>query len=364
MNRYKKWLKYTVINVIVGFSIVVIFNYKIDSAGIFTTDSCLYEAAGFMAKGSIVAGLGDEAFDGRRFQIFFIKQIEEDVKTIVLGSSRTKELRARYLNKLENGFYNHAVNGASLQDYIAIIGAYKQLKGYIPKNIIIGIDPWAFNKNSGRNRWESISEYYDYIMPFIVDSHIENSEFDQSKRELKQLLNFDYTLTNIKYLYRRIKHREKPFYIVKSLDIDDYLREPDGSIHYPNSINNITQEKLFLEAKKYTQGNIYSLENYKKLEFLDDFHSYMKYLKEEGVKVTFFLPPYNNMAYDILKENKKYKINEVEHYLRTYSSENNITLIGSYNPYNLDLNNMDFFDGMHVKDNGIEKIFKNFDNPL
>ncbi len=362
MNIYKKWILKTSLLTTVFFLGIMFFNYKVDTAGIFSSNSCLRSAASAMANGNIVAGLGDEAFDGRLFQILFIKEINKKVNTIALGSSRTKELRSRYLSNNSSNFYNHSVNGSSLQDYIAIVGAYKKIKGYIPKEIIIGIDPWIFNKNSGRNRWKNISGYYDFMKQEISGEEMQTDKLFFSVNKLKQLLNYDYTITNIKYLYQRLRKRDNGFYIVDTLETDDFLREPDGSIHYPFSVRNPNKEKLLIKSKNYALGNVYSLENYHKIAFKKEFDTFMKYLRQKGVKVTIFLPPYNPIPYDILKKQKKYKIDGVERYLRMYAKHNKLDLIGSYNPHTLNLVMTDFFDGMHVNSNSIKQMFNKYND--
>lgn len=360
MNIYQKWLLRTSVMSIVFFISIMSFNYKVDTAGIFSSNSCLSFAAKAMANGEIVAGLGDEAFDGRLFQILFIKEIKKQVDVIALGSSRTKEVRQRYLNMDNLNFYNHSVNDASIHDYIAIVGAYKKIKKYLPKEIIIGIDPWVFNENSGRNRWKSISEYYDYMNQKISLTSTSTDKLLPFLNRLKQLGNYEYTLTNISYLYRRYKKKDNGFYIADDISVNDYLREPDGSIHYPDLVKNLQKSKLILKSKNYTAGNIYSLENYHKLTYTKEFDAFIQYLKKEGVKITIFLPPYNPIPYDILKTQNKYRINEIENYLRKYADENSLNVIGSYNPHKLNLQMSDFFDGMHLKDKNIEIIFKDY----
>ncbi|MBT7816453.1 MAG: hypothetical protein HN566_06925, partial [Polaribacter sp.] len=54
------------------------------------------------------------------------------------------------------------MSNASLEDSIAIMGlAQSRFK---PKTIIMGLDPWMIDKNSGRTQWETLQdEYYDEI---------------------------------------------------------------------------------------------------------------------------------------------------------------------------------------------------------
>ena len=78
-----------------------------------------------------------------------------------------------------------------------------------------------------------------------------------------------------------------------------------------------------------------------------------------GVNVYFYLTPYHPTTYDILISQEKYKIiNEVEIYVKEFAKQNNIKVVGSYNPHLLNLKNEHFFDGMHSLDEAYEIIFK------
>ena len=46
----------------------------------------------------------------------------------------------------------------------------------------------------------------------------------------------------------------------------------------------------------------------------------------------------------------------MEEYIKAYVNDKNITLIGSYNPYNYNLQTTDFYDGMHSSIDGILKV--------
>jgi hypothetical protein len=95
----------------------------------------------------MVAGLTN--YDERIFQKLVILNLKNKNDTIVIGSSRSLKVRKKFVS--ESGpFFNHSVSGASLEDYISIIGVYEKTYGYVPSTVILGIDPWIFNKNNGR----------------------------------------------------------------------------------------------------------------------------------------------------------------------------------------------------------------------
>ena len=352
----KKWLLYSFVNISLLIISTSIFNYKIDSLELFNKSSNLVNAAKALTNGKMVAGLKD--YDQRIFQELIIKNLKVKSDVIVIGSSRSMQLRKRFFLKDEINFFNYSVSGASLEDYIAIIGTYEMMHRYIPSTIILGIDPWIFNKNNGRNSWKSLKKYYDYEINKFYKKQKNNTPITINTTKWKQLINYDYTISNIKSLRNLTKNNKKMFYITDTIDIDDSIKENDGSIHYPYAIRYIKTENAKRAAISSTKGNVFSLENYKKLSNLLLFEEFIKYLKSKNIKIIFFLPPYNPISYDILIKNPKYSIiNDVEKYLIDFAEKNNIEIKGSYNPHIYNFKYTDFSDGMHGKDIVSQKIF-------
>jgi len=358
MNRYKKFLLIVLPLLFLGIGSIGVFNYTIDRAGLFHTDNIMQQAGKELLKGNIVAGLGDEAFDDRTFQILLVQAIQKRVDIIAIGSSRTKELRERYLENGKYTFYNHAVNHANLEDYIAILGAYKKFHNYLPKEVILGVDPWILNANSGRNLYKRIEEYNEFSDQ-IFHTHTEQ-ETDKLffLNKIKSLFSYSYTLSNLRFLIQQI--RRKPFYVTKTIKTDDYLREPDASIWYPYAIRYPDTQKVRRKALQYTKGAVYSLENFQYKNRKEKFEKFIHELRKEGVHVTLFLAPYHPLTYDILIKNPKYHLNAVEEYFHQFAKTNQLQIIGSYNPQKLGLIQEDFFDGMHCRFNAMEKIFSSW----
>jgi len=316
----------------------------------------MQQAAKKLLQGKIVAGLGDEAFDDRAFQISLIKLIQREVAVIATGSSRTKELRRRYLANGKYSFFNHAVNGANLEDYIAILGAYKKFHGYFPKEVILGVDPWILNRNNGRIRWKAIQNYTIYAKQITKTDKAQIPQRLFFLKKYQELLNYTYTLANIRHILTKLQ-RKKPYYIVNNLEVDDFLREPDASIHYPYETRFPNLKEVNLKALKYTKGSVYGLENFDYANKKEKFQQLVDTLQNEGVYVTLFLAPYHPLTYDILSKVPKYKIKELENYFHKFAKQNHLKIVGSYNPHKLHLSEKDFFDGMHCNDHVIKQVF-------
>lgn len=357
MRRNIKWLQYSIGIIILIISIISVFNYKIDSLGLFGNSNYLSHAAKTLANGKMIAGLKD--YDDRLFQELIIKNLQVKNDVIAIGSSRIMQLRKRFFLEDRINFFNHSVSGASLEDYIAIVGAYELIHGYLPSTVVLGIDPWVFNKYSGQNRWKTLSKYYNYEIEKIYNKK-QNTTGNINTTKWKQLINYDYTISNIKFFKTLLKNKDKTFYITDTIDIDDSIKEVDGSIHYPYKSRNPNYDEVKKTAISYTKGEVYSLTKYTTLSNRELFEDFIKYLQSKKVNVILFLPPYNPITYDLLIANEKYKyIQKAEQYLFTHASKQNITVKGSFNPHKYSFTNKDFFDGMHGHDGVAKKIFNN-----
>lgn len=354
MKKNIKWLQYSISSIILIISIVSFFNYKIDSLGLFGNSNYLLQAAKTLTSGKMIAGLKN--YDERLFQELIIKNLQVKNDVIAIGSSRTMQLRKRFFLENKINFFNHSVSGASLEDYISIVGAYELIHGYLPSTVVLGIDPWVFNKYSGQNRWKSLSKYYNYEIKKVYNKK-QNSTTNINTTKWKQLINYDYTVSNIKFFKTLLNNNGKAFYITDTINIDDSIREADGSIHYPYKTRYTKANDVRKSAIQYSKKPVYSLEKFNNLHNIKLFEDFIKYLQSKNVKVVFFLPPYNPITYDLLMKQQEYQIiDKVEKYLIAFVNKQNIEIKGSYNPHKYSFENKDFSDGMHGHDVVAKKI--------
>ncbi|WP_372998786.1 hypothetical protein [Sulfurimonas sp.] len=349
----KKWIKIWIIILII-IPMVGGFNYLTDSLGILNDKGYLDKAAKDLASGNMIAGLKN--FDERLFKKKVIENIKDDIDWIAIGSSRTMQLRKRTFLKQNEKFHNYSVSGASLEDFIALVSIHIDNQGKLPKHIVLGIDPWIFNKYSGQNGYLSIVDDYNKLI-----SNINNKQnIDLKPQYINKLFSIEYLIENFKFFMDNVNNKLKGYYIVNSIEIDARITELDGSIQYPYKYRRPSNIIVEEAAIKYTKGRVYALDRFTKLNNLELFKEFVLYLKDGGVDVVFFLPPYNPISYDLLLDNEKYLIiNKVEKYLFDFAKKYNIKLFGSYNPHKYKLTSKDFFDGMHGKDIVYTRIFKN-----
>jgi len=354
MKRYKIWIQYSLIVIISLVVLISLFNYKIDSLSIFGNSKYLNQASKTLLSDKMIAGLKN--YDERLFQKYIIADSKEKRDIILLGSSRTMVFRKKFLREKNATFFNHSVSGASLDDFIAIVGLYESIAGYLPHHIIIGIDDWMLNKNYTPNRWKSLSKYYFYEMNKIYHTNKYSTKEGFNLSKWKQLINYDYTISNIEFYINLLKNHHKIFYTTDTINIDDSIKEPDGSIHYPYKVRYISAKEVKIEAISLAKRKIKTekkFELYTKL-----FEDFINYLKSNNVKVTLLLPPYNPLSYNLLTQKYHYKtIDNIENYLRKYANKNHIEVEGSYNPNKYNLKLTDFSDGIHGHEEVFKKIF-------
>ncbi len=304
MNIFKRWLKFSLTLCILIVLFISVFNYKIDSLGLFGNSTYLSKAAKSIVDGHMVAGLKN--YDERLFQGLVIKKLKNRNDIVAIGSSRLMQLRKMHFRDENINFYNNSVSGASLEDFISIVGAYELIQGYIPSTIIFGIDPWVFNKSSGQLRWKTLRKYYTYEVDKILKDESPTTN-TLNLNKWKQLFNFDNTVNNVKFVLSKLKNNNKSFYVTNSVKIDDSIKETDGSIHYPYKLRYIDDIDVKNSAVEFSKKNIYSLDNFNSLNNIDLFESFILYLKSKRVEIVIMLSPYHPISFDEINNNPKYK---------------------------------------------------------
>lgn len=335
--------------------LIILTNYFVDPANLFSND---YEdgLAEILHDGKNAAGVYD--YNERIFQKKYIEKMDSKLDLVVLGSSRSLQIREEFFD--EDQFFNHGVSGAVLEDYIAITEIYRE-NNLLPEKIILGLNPWIFNKNNGETRWESIDEYY-YA---FLGENIENEEIileEKFGRYYKQLLSPTYFQSSVEMLLRGEAFSD--YYSTDKENLEIPVKREDGSLVYEEKRRRISAEDAEVQAQNYIRNGVYSLERFEEIDprYLEQFKKMVDFYKDKDVEIVFYLPPYHPLVFDYIKKQEDYRIMfDVENYLRKFAEEKNIEVVGSYDYRRLDLNKSDFHDGMHPKENVMEELFTDLD---
>lgn len=332
---------------------IVLTNYFIDPANLFSSEF-EEEMAEILVNEKNAAGVYN--YDERIFQKEYIQRLEDENEAVILGSSRALQIREEMIEA--ESFFNHGVSGAVLEDYIAITEIYKENEK-MPDKIIMGVNPWIFNRYNVEERWRSIEEYYYLFLD--EDYQDEESLLEENfGRNYMQLFSATYFQASFETLIKGQAFTDIQQTEAESLDVP--VKLVDGSLVYQRPRKNISAEDAEIEAQNYIRNGVYSLENYNEIdsEYRHNFQQLIKFLLERDVQLIFYLPPYHPLVFDYLEENERYHIIfEVEKYIRDVAAKNKIKVVGDYDPAELDLDKNDFHDGMHPKESVMAKLFSN-----
>ncbi|PIE46280.1 MAG: hypothetical protein CSA44_00605 [Gammaproteobacteria bacterium] len=332
--------------------LVASVNYLGDAARLFHND---YEKkiVNILASGKLVTNISN--YDERILQKEIINFLNPKPDVLVIGSSRTMLIKQAFIPNNKT-IYNSSVSGASIEDLIAIYQMYKE-KNSLPSRIIIGIDPWMFNKNNGQTRWKSIEKEYNAFFEKKIEHQSVSNSLDI--RKYKQLLSFSYFQSSLKLMPNLFKRNSSPI----PTDIEEnktLTKLKDGTIKYGNSYRLQSPEQVKRNAIGYKSNKpIYSLGNYTELsnDSINKFNSLLKSIKDEGIDVAFFLAPYHSIVYEEIEKSYP-KVLKSEEFIIECAKQNSYPVIGSFDPAKIQIDKLLFYDGMHLKEESVKKMLK------
>jgi hypothetical protein len=291
----------------------------------------------------------------------YVTGLQSRKDVLIFGSSRSKLIRASSFPGLS--FFNNSISGGSIYDYLAIYKIYRE-KGLVPSMVILELSPWILDREN-LSIWKVFNEEKLDPGKGLSDSgklagdvaRVGSSMPDN----LSELVSVGYFQTSVFTWLRTLfipAARENIYFSFRTGDIPvGETLLADGSAIYPERAQNSGEvQAVTAEAISYGEnpkGIPKELDPERKrlLEAL------VKYLVNEGVKVVFYLPPYHPRTYAMLVNSERYRIiRDIQSYFEVVAHKNDISLIGSYNPADLKLSEMDFSDGSHPTEGALRSI--------
>lgn len=259
-------------------------------------------------------------------------------EALVIGSSRIMQASSKGTG-IE--LLNLSVSGASLEDLVAIWELSS--KKFNPTYVFLGADPWIFNRNSGQSRWTSLSEEYSKALAGLGIS----KEINVSPAKSQSYLNTIAVRLYYFFNHSKIKAEDdKP-------SMTDKIRK-DGSRVYNLSYANKSSSEVERGVQSYI---FYAMTNYSYSSEVESILGrFVSELKRQDKKVVFVLSPYHPALFQLMRSEDR-KFLEIESKFREIAVSSGAELIGSYDPVKVGCSSEDFYDGMHPKDNCINKIF-------
>jgi hypothetical protein len=343
MYKYKRWIKYFFRGSILFFGIIVSFNYFVDSFNLF------HNSKSSMAKDLQNSFYISGAYVSTNRVDNIYEPLIQSIKksdVLVIGSSRSMKLHKELLYADKNiSFYNFTDGTANLNHYAKILGLFNKYNKKFPDTIILGIDPWVFDEKVSLTRIKKLLE----------------SGKNSLKSKYMQLFNFEYTKINVQTLFMPKYKKSKKLSDLLTLNNKNPIISPHGDLYTPLYRNDISKEKLLsdiqigLQKCDETNYNTKCVK-YEKLHNFTVLKYILDYLKQHKVNVVIYLSPFEPTFYKHIVKYNNFKI--YEKMIEAFLIDNNVKIVGSYDPKDYDLKSIDFTDGIHPKESVIKKIFE------
>ena len=342
---------------------ILFINYFIDPYNVFNNKTEKDIAQHLIKGGSVYADI----YNDRMVQKYLIFNKTNSHKLIVFGTSRTMTLNKDIFSDFS--FFNYSVVMSTLGDILAIYEMLIESKKE-PNIIILGVDPWFFNRSNQHDRFESIGSYYCNFVNRLNESNakpndyscIINPEIFYTFKTYVRLFSLEYFQHSITTLIKS-NNQKKQFKIFENTDNNDAItiKLPDGSLSYGTELKKISVLEVNSKVNTWINSNIAELSDFYSIDQKkwDIFTSSILFLDNRGIKVIIFLHSYHPIAYNFFKNNVKYQtVIDVENKVRAWCKENDIPIIGSYDPTICGYDNSDFYDASHLRENSVESYFK------
>ena len=284
----------------------------------------------------------------------WIERLPQTPEILVLGSSRTLALSQDVFAGIS--YFNASVTNCTFQDMYAILNLVQKKGNGLPHTIIICVDQWLFGKSFAEKRWlENRAEAIEMIQKAgIIPLKKFPYKWNIDKEWIKELFSVRYLMRSVRYMGKVEK-----FEICQSFEPDKMMFLPDGSRSIPQRVIDASEKEISENAHSY-----YYVSKDEYFTELDKFQctlfeGMMKYLTANHCKVILFIPPYHPVTMHLLEQsNQTIGVLKAESYLKTFALTHNLKLIGGNHADSLNLSAIDFYDGVHLKPESLNRFFK------
>lgn len=332
--------------------LVCAVNFIVDPANIYKGQRYEEQMASILLSGKNIANIADH--NEMLLQKSYIEGMTSGRDAVALGSSKLLQMDSTFFE--DRTFANNSISGVTIDDFMVIYYMYRK-NGHVPKKIVVGLEPGLLNKKGGNLQYLSVPEDYLEMSRFFK---IPLTSTDKTLIKLKnldkyvQLFSPSYFQSSVKSI---LSHQSESSYFVTSDDaLDVNIKRFDGSLAINRSVRERSRDEINHQAQLYKSEETDRIDVVQKLKL----EKFVKTLKDDNVEIVFLIIPYQVKTYEMLVGEKHLSILKTsQNYFQQLAQNNDIKIIGSFNPSDCDLSEEDFYDGVHIKPTALKKIFNN-----
>jgi hypothetical protein len=297
-------------------------------------------------------------YDKRLVLTHYIGLLTRCPDAVVLGGSRTMLIDSTFFPDSSIFLLNCGVNSSTLEDEMALYDLFVQ-RGWYPKKVVLGIDPYFFNEKNPEKWYGSVRDNY-YDMCKRIGARVpKDNEFNLKYGMYKDLFNpYYFQKALLFWINTGNKHT---FEVTDKKYNEKVTLLHDGTITYGRDEREWTQEKTDELARNYISDVVIYFKNFTRISpaTAEKYEKFLAYLKSKNVEVFVLYEPYHPICYQKYSTDPQYKtVVATEDYCRNSALQNGATFYGSLNPTALGLRNTDFFDGDHLRKESLKKVLR------
>lgn len=298
----------------------------------------------------------DEAENDRLLVQNYIGLLPEPPDVIVIGSSRATYIHSGLFPG--KGFFNASVLGRTLPDTLALYELFGEHER-LPKSLILEVDPYLIEDRSTysgvQTRWTSLYPEYARALtrlgqkPPPWDYWVTLANVVPAQLEELSPGNFQKSLVLAFQGLTRAKTAMTHEWDMEHPPPDFILRMPDGALVYALPDTRLSRAELERRVLKSIQSGPSSrIGQHISPTAQRQFEEFVRGIQRDGVKLYFFLSPYNPLYRSRLTGTPADKfLDDAEAYYRTIARAANMPVIGSYDPDRTRCQAEEFVDGLH-----------------
>ncbi|WP_159518785.1 hypothetical protein [Sunxiuqinia indica] len=305
-----------------------------------------------LSTGKLVSGPMN--INSRVLKKQWIDNLPFEPEVLVLGSSRTLGLSEQAFPG--KSFFNASVTNCTFQDMYAFLNLFEKKQKRLPETVIICADQWLFGNAFAEKRW--LNNRVDFVEMLQKASDLSERQFP-SKWELQK--EWMKELFSVRYLVRSLRQRRKTenFEICNSIAVNKMMFLPSGVRLLPNDVVNASESEIERRATDYFYSSRDEYFNELLVLQCQLFEDLVNYLKSKKCEVILYIPPYQPETYRLLQQSPQCKgVFKVDDYLLREARNYELKVAGATNPSKLNLSAADFYDGVHLKPEVLEDVFK------
>ena len=351
--------------------LMVYVNYTVDCSGLFQGDILPRQVALDLIDGKNLANFSQ--MDERQVISLYAQNLPEEQTPDVLAIGSSRVLSLTYEQAGARSFFNAGMTGADARDVMSSYYLFARA-GRAPKTVIFCVDPWLLYAGENAYDYRSDPELYAEFLQQALGIDTGYEEPDKVKL-WKALIDPAYFQGNIQYYLKNrdssVVHTEDgqatPFIQVSDNELYSQatnVKRWDGSVLYDEGFRSLSAEET--EVLALTQAGTFDTVNMEGFDALDEgacrrFEQFISYMQSQGSQVILLLSPYHPLVEYILdteiSQGKHQGFAQVEPWLRQFAQEHQISLYGSYRPEVAGVEGADFYDGLHIRTEAIQKYF-------